>query len=104
MILAQSTVHVATDWPAFGLFFLGLIGTVGGGVAWVIRRMDRNREDWKAFVQHEVQLATEELKTQVSRLASVTDDNSRELREQGKAIARIEGRLGTNTGPATGQI
>lgn len=98
-MITSAPLHVATDWPAFGVFFLGLITTIGGFSAFVLRRLDKNREDWKNFVQHEVAVATEGLAKQVANLASVVDDNSREMREQGKAIARIEGRLGTNTGP-----
>lgn len=95
MIAASSVIHVATDWPALGVFFLGLIGTIGGFAAWVIRRLDKNRAEWKEFISHEVQIATSEVKHEVSQLSTVVDDNSRELRDQGKAIARIEGRLGT---------
>lgn len=96
MTAAQATVHVATDWPAFGLFFLGLVSTFGGFTAWVLRRLDRNRKDWKDFVTHEVSTAMAEMKAEVSGLALVVSDNSREIRDQGKAIARIEGRLGTS--------
>ena len=94
--LADSTVHVATDWPAFGLFFLGLAGTFGGFGTWVLRRLDKNRKDWKDFVAHEVSMAVSELKNEVVNLSTQVTDNSHEVRDQGKAIARIEGRLGTN--------
>lgn len=94
MTLAAGAVHVATDWPAFGLFFLGLMTTAGGLAAFVLRRMDKNRADWKEFVSREVQAATLELKTEVAGLAATVGENSREMREQGKAIARIEGRVG----------
>lgn len=94
-MIASAPIHVATDWPAFGLFFLGLIGTFGGFTAWVLKRLDKNRSDWKGFVKQEIAEATAALKHEVSALAGTVDDNSRELREQGKAIARIEGALGS---------
>ena len=89
---------MATDWPAFGLFFIGLIGTVGGFSAWVLKRLDKNRADWKRFVSEQVTAAKDEMKREFTTLAGVVDDNSREIRDQGKAIARIEGRLGTSVG------
>lgn len=98
MILAASPIHVATDWPAFGLFFLGLVTTIGGFTGWMVRRLDKNRADWKQFVTDEVKAAKDEMKSEFAQLAHIVDDNSRELREQGKAIARIEGRVGSGSG------
>lgn len=93
MLASGAPIHVATDWPAFGVFFLGLIGTFGGFTAWVLRRLDRNRKDWKEFVTGEIERASTDLRRELAQVAELTSDNSRELREQGKAIARIEGKL-----------
>ena len=96
--LANAPIHVATDWPAFGVFFIGLVTVIGTFTGWVLRRLDKNRADWKLFVTDEVKAAKDEMKAEFAQLASIVDDNSRELRDQGKAIARMEGRLAGNTG------
>lgn len=93
---AQATVHVATDWPAFGLFFLGLITSLGGFTAWVLRQLGRNRKNWQDFVSAQVGEVKQELSADLAQLSGVVADLSRESRDQGKAIARIEGRLGTS--------
>lgn len=95
MTLAATTAGLSTDWPGLGLFFVGLVGAIGGFTGWVVRRLDKNRAEWKDFVAAQVDLAKREMKAEFLQLARIVDDNSRELRDQGKALARMEGRLGT---------
>lgn len=88
-----SSLHVATDWTAFGLFFLALITSFGGFTGWVLKRLDRNRKDWKDFVENAINLAMAEMKAQVATLAVAVADNSTQIRAQGLAVARMEGLL-----------
>lgn len=99
MLASGQVVRVATDWTAFGLFFVALASLFGAFVGFVLRRMDRNRDKWQAFVQQEVGEVRTELLAHMGQLASSVAANTGTLTRQGEAIARIEGRLSTGLPP-----
>ena len=96
--MSSGTIHVATDWTALGVFFVGLIGVLGGFVAWLVRRFDQARAANQAFVKAEVAAALAPLLAQMQTNTNRIGDTSREVVDQGKALARIEGALGSRIG------
>lgn len=100
--MSSGTIHVATDWTALGVFFVGLIGVVGGFVGWLIRRFDRIRAANQVFVKDEIAVALGPLITQMSQNTAKIADTSREVVDQGKTLARIEGALGSRIGDRAG--
>jgi adenylosuccinate lyase len=105
MPLAVQVVHTSgVNWESVGAIGTLVVAIVGGFVTWLQRTMSKSRDEDRKTTLAQVKLLTDGSLAQVKLLTDALTDNMKSLSthldaqdvtvgQQGRDLARIEGRL-----------
>lgn len=77
------------NWGTVLAFFVA----VGGGVAWVVRRIDRNRQRMERFVSDQVRSVASILDVKLEGISQHLSDQDARLADTRDRVIRLEGKL-----------
>lgn len=93
-MLAVATVHTAgVNIESLTIIVCSILGTVGGGVAWIVKVISGNRAKTQAFIVSQVQAVTSSLTGRLDTLDQHLAEQDKTVFAQNERLARVEGRL-----------
>ena len=99
---AAASVHTTgINWLSVGSLMLGFCVAVGGGVGFVIKRVDRNHDRTQTFVTEQVTTISATLAGRLDRIDTHLAEQDRTVFAQNERLARVEGRLQIPVAPSS---
>ncbi len=93
-MLATAAVHTTgINLVSVGTLLLGVFVAVGSGIAFVLKRLDRNRDKTETFVTTQVTAVSSALSGRLDRIDTHLADQDKTVAAQNERLARVEGRL-----------
>jgi hypothetical protein len=93
-MLAASAVHTTgVNWTSVGTLMIAFVVAVGGGVGFIIKRLDRNRDRTEIFVTSQVSGVTSAVAGRLDRIDQHLAAQDLTVAGQNERLARVEGRL-----------
>jgi hypothetical protein len=99
-VIAVAVVHTTgINWLSVGSLMIAFCVAVGGGVGFVIKRVDRNHDRTQAFVTDQVTTISTTLAGRLDRIDIHLAEQDKTVFAQNERLARVEGRLQIPGGP-----
>jgi uncharacterized membrane-anchored protein YhcB (DUF1043 family) len=93
-MIAEALVHTnGINWESLGTIVIAFVVAVGGGVGFVVKRMDKGRARTEKFVREQVEDVATILDVKLTMIQDTVDKQGGKIDDTRDRVLRIEGKL-----------